>query len=144
AAYVNYAAALSRSERWRGEVSKGLARHVKRAPEILKPAPTARSLLRGLICSIFASQTFCSLPSPFCPSTIEKKFECGQLDLIEFRNRHFRYGIASGHSRFRRPERPGEPRHRWANPRGRECGSEYVVLGGRRIDVAARRVRVST
>jgi hypothetical protein len=48
AAYANYVAALSRSERWRGEVSKGLARHdVKRAPEILKLAPTARSHLRG-------------------------------------------------------------------------------------------------
>lgn len=47
AGYANYEAALSRSERWCGEVSKGLALHVKKAPEILKLAPTARSQLRG-------------------------------------------------------------------------------------------------
>lgn len=46
-AYENYVAALSRSEQWRGEVSNGLALHVKKAPEILKLAPTARSQLRG-------------------------------------------------------------------------------------------------
>jgi hypothetical protein len=46
-AYENYVAALSRSERWRGEVSKGLARYLKRAPEVLKLSPTARSQLRG-------------------------------------------------------------------------------------------------
>jgi hypothetical protein len=46
-AYENYLAALSRSERWDGEVSKGLARYLKRAPEVLKLSPTARSQLRG-------------------------------------------------------------------------------------------------
>ena len=43
----NYTAALSRSERWRGEVSITLARYLKRAPEILKLSPTARSQLRS-------------------------------------------------------------------------------------------------
>jgi hypothetical protein len=47
AGYANYEAALSGSEQWRGEVSKGLAFHVKKAPEILKLAPTAPSQLRG-------------------------------------------------------------------------------------------------
>jgi len=47
AGYANYEAALSGSEQWRGEVLKGLAIHVKKAPEILKLAPTARSQLRG-------------------------------------------------------------------------------------------------
>jgi NIPSNAP len=47
AAYENYLAALSQSERWRGEVSVGLIRYVDRAPEILKLSPTARSRLRG-------------------------------------------------------------------------------------------------
>lgn len=47
AAYANYEAALSESERWRREVSPGLARHLKTAPELLKLAPTARSQLRG-------------------------------------------------------------------------------------------------
>ena len=46
-AYENYVAALSRSEQWRGEVSKGLARYLKKAPEVLKLSPTARSALRG-------------------------------------------------------------------------------------------------
>ncbi len=47
AGYANYLAALSGSGRWHGEVLKGLALHVKKAPEILKLAPTARSRLRG-------------------------------------------------------------------------------------------------
>ncbi len=47
AAYENYVAALSQSERWRGEVSIGLTRHLDRAPEVLKLSPTARSQLRG-------------------------------------------------------------------------------------------------
>src|SRR6266849_4587502 len=47
AGYANYEAALSGSEQWRGEVSTGLALHVKKAPEILKLSPTARSQLRG-------------------------------------------------------------------------------------------------
>jgi hypothetical protein len=47
AAYENYAAALSQSERWRGEISGGLARYLDRAPEVLKLSPTARSPLRG-------------------------------------------------------------------------------------------------
>jgi hypothetical protein len=46
AEYENYVAALSQSERWRDEVSVGLARYVKRAPEVLKFSPTARSQLR--------------------------------------------------------------------------------------------------
>ena len=47
AAYENYEAALSQSERWRDEVSAGLTRYVDKAPEILKLSPTARSQLRG-------------------------------------------------------------------------------------------------
>jgi hypothetical protein len=47
AAYENYAAAISQSEQWRGEVSVGLARYLSRAPEVLKLSPTARSQLRG-------------------------------------------------------------------------------------------------
>jgi NIPSNAP len=46
-AYENYRAALSRSEQWHAEVSRGLARYMKRAPEVLKLSPTARSQLRG-------------------------------------------------------------------------------------------------
>jgi hypothetical protein len=45
AAYELYVAALTRSPRWRDEISKELARRLKRAPEILKLSPTARSLL---------------------------------------------------------------------------------------------------
>ena len=47
AAYENYEAALSQSERWRDEVSVGLTRYVDKAPEILKLSPTSRSQLRG-------------------------------------------------------------------------------------------------
>ena len=47
AAYENYLAALSRSERWRDEVSTALTRHLERAPEVLNLSPTARSQLRG-------------------------------------------------------------------------------------------------
>jgi hypothetical protein len=47
AAYENYVAALSQSERWRDEVSVGLTRYLDRAPEILKLSPTARSQLHG-------------------------------------------------------------------------------------------------
>jgi len=47
AAYENYVAALSQSERWRGEVSGGLARYLNGAPEVLKLSPTARSQLRA-------------------------------------------------------------------------------------------------
>src|SRR5438093_6978253 len=47
AVYENYVAALSQSERWRGEVSGGLAHHLDRVPEVLKLSPTARSQLRG-------------------------------------------------------------------------------------------------
>src|SRR4029077_5213304 len=46
AAYENYLAALSRSERWRGEISIALTRYLERAPEVLKLSPTARSQLR--------------------------------------------------------------------------------------------------
>jgi hypothetical protein len=41
------AAALARSERWKSEVEGVLARWVRRAPEILRLAPTGRSRLRG-------------------------------------------------------------------------------------------------
>jgi NIPSNAP protein len=47
AAYENYVGALSQSERWRDEVSNGLKRYVKSAPEVLRLSPTARSQLRG-------------------------------------------------------------------------------------------------
>ncbi len=47
AAYENYLAALSRSERWCSEVSTALTRYMERAPEVLKLSPTARSQLRG-------------------------------------------------------------------------------------------------
>jgi hypothetical protein len=36
AAYENYVAALSQSERWRDEVSVGLTRYLDRAPEVIK------------------------------------------------------------------------------------------------------------
>ncbi len=44
-AYELHVAALARSPRWRAAISKELARFLKREPEILKLAPTARSLL---------------------------------------------------------------------------------------------------
>jgi hypothetical protein len=47
AAYENYVAALSPSERWRSEVSTTLTRYLERAPEVLKLSPTARSQLHG-------------------------------------------------------------------------------------------------
>ena len=47
AAYENHAAALSRSEQWRGQVSIALTGYLERAPEVLKLSPTARSQLRG-------------------------------------------------------------------------------------------------
>jgi hypothetical protein len=47
AAYENWIAALSQSERWRDEVSVELTRYVDKALEVLKLSPTARSLLRG-------------------------------------------------------------------------------------------------
>jgi len=47
AAYERHAAALSQSQRWRGEVSDELARRLKGAPEVLKLSPTARSRWRG-------------------------------------------------------------------------------------------------
>jgi len=43
--YERYLAALTQSPRWRDEISKELARRLKRAPEILKLSPTTRSLL---------------------------------------------------------------------------------------------------
>jgi hypothetical protein len=45
AAYERHIAALTHYPRWRDEISKELARRVKREPEILKLSPTARSLL---------------------------------------------------------------------------------------------------
>ena len=45
AAYELHLAALARSPRWRGEISKELGRHLKRAPEVLRLSPTVRSRL---------------------------------------------------------------------------------------------------
>jgi NIPSNAP len=45
AAYQRHIAALTQSPRWRDEISKELARGLKREPEILKLSPTTRSLL---------------------------------------------------------------------------------------------------
>src|SRR5436190_6675006 len=45
AAYERHIAALTKSPRWRDEIWKELARHLKREPEILKLSPTSRSLL---------------------------------------------------------------------------------------------------
>jgi len=45
AAYERHLAALTQSPRWHDEISKELARRLKREPEILKFSPTARSLL---------------------------------------------------------------------------------------------------
>ena len=44
-AYERCLAALTQSPRWRDEISKELARHLKREPEISKLLPTTRSLL---------------------------------------------------------------------------------------------------
>ncbi|MEP6686478.1 MAG: NIPSNAP family protein [Verrucomicrobiota bacterium] len=46
ATYELYAAAIARSERWCGEISKELTHRLKRAPEVLKLSPTERSRLR--------------------------------------------------------------------------------------------------
>lgn len=45
AAYERHFAALTQFPRWRDEISKELARRLKREPEILKLSPTTRSLL---------------------------------------------------------------------------------------------------
>jgi hypothetical protein len=45
AAYERHLAALTQSPRWRDEISKELARRLKRKPEILKLLPTTCSLL---------------------------------------------------------------------------------------------------
>src|SRR6266576_3155556 len=45
AAYERHIAALTQSPHWRDEISKELARRLKREPEILKLSPTTRSLL---------------------------------------------------------------------------------------------------
>src|SRR5438874_3690733 len=45
AAYELHVAALAGSPRWRDEISKELADRLKRAPEVLRLSPTARSLL---------------------------------------------------------------------------------------------------
>ena len=44
-AYELHVAALGRAPRWRDGISGQLARRLKRAPEVLKLSPTARSLL---------------------------------------------------------------------------------------------------
>ncbi|MEP7015290.1 MAG: NIPSNAP family protein [Verrucomicrobiota bacterium] len=46
AAYQLHLSSLARSELWCGEISRELTRRLKRAPEVLKLSPTARSLLR--------------------------------------------------------------------------------------------------
>ena len=46
-AYERHLAALSQSQQWCSKISNELTRRLKRAPEILKLSPTARSLLRG-------------------------------------------------------------------------------------------------
>jgi len=45
--YQDYVAALSRSPRWRNEVSPALAHQLKGAPEVHRLTPTARSALHG-------------------------------------------------------------------------------------------------
>jgi hypothetical protein len=45
AAYERHIAALTQTPAWRDEISKELARRLKREPEILKLSPTTRSLL---------------------------------------------------------------------------------------------------
>ncbi len=45
AAYERHIAALTQYPRWRDQISKELARRLKREPEILKLSPTMRSLL---------------------------------------------------------------------------------------------------
>jgi hypothetical protein len=45
AQYERHIAALTQSPRWRDQISKELARRLKREPEILKLSPTTRSLL---------------------------------------------------------------------------------------------------
>jgi hypothetical protein len=45
AAYERHLAALTHSPHWRDQISKELARRLKRKPEILKLSPTTRSLL---------------------------------------------------------------------------------------------------
>ena len=45
AAYESHIAALTQYPRWRDEISKELARRLKRKPEILKLSTTTRSLL---------------------------------------------------------------------------------------------------
>jgi hypothetical protein len=45
--YERHLVALSRSQEWRAEVSSELERRLKKAPEVLKLLPTARSQLRG-------------------------------------------------------------------------------------------------
>lgn len=47
AAYERHATVLSRSRRWRSEISGELARRLKATPEVLRLSPTARSLLHG-------------------------------------------------------------------------------------------------
>lgn len=46
-AYEDHVAGLSKSARWRGEVSPELTRRLSNPPEVLKLSPTARSQLRG-------------------------------------------------------------------------------------------------
>lgn len=47
AEYEEHVAAMGRSVRWKAEVEGGLARWVRRAPEVLRLTPTGRSRLRG-------------------------------------------------------------------------------------------------
>ena len=45
--YQDHCAALFKSARWRGEVSREITRRLRKPPEVLKLSPTARSQLRG-------------------------------------------------------------------------------------------------
>jgi ketosteroid isomerase-like protein/quinol monooxygenase YgiN len=45
-AYERYLGKLSRSQEWNGKISNELTGHLKKAPEVLKLSPTARSRLR--------------------------------------------------------------------------------------------------
>jgi len=47
AAYDRHLANLAGSPRWNGEISKALARRLKRTPEVLRLSPTARSEIHG-------------------------------------------------------------------------------------------------
>jgi hypothetical protein len=47
ASYERYSGAISKSQRWRAEVSSTLAKQLIKEPEILRLIPTTHSRLRG-------------------------------------------------------------------------------------------------